>query len=77
MKNIAFLFGAGASIPAGMPTTYDISKEVFEGWDNWYFNNLEYWLKCSSNQSLEISESSRYRSYATEAGHFINLIRLE
>lgn len=77
MKNIAFLFGAGASIPAGMPTTYDISKEVFEGWDNWYFNNLEYWLKCSSNQSLEIFESSPYRNYAKEAGHFINLIRTE
>ena len=31
MSNIVFLFGAGVSIPAGMPSTADITQRVLCG----------------------------------------------
>lgn len=33
--SIAFLLGAGVSIPAGMPSTKDLTKEILCDYDNW------------------------------------------
>lgn len=56
-KNIAFLFGAGISIPAGYPSTTEISDQIFDGykmvripsgyimrddWQNFQTDQLEY-----------------------------------
>ncbi|MBI3258353.1 MAG: hypothetical protein HYZ54_02565 [Ignavibacteriae bacterium] len=87
MKNITFLFGAGASIPAGMPTTYDISEEVFEGWANWSFHQFDciQWVCSKSSNNLRNSIEQYFpdndylerQDYPRRVSIFLNLIRTE
>ncbi len=77
VKKTSFLFGAGASIPSGMPRTSDISNEIFNGCNNWFYSNGEYRLISTSGQSAEYHNASPYRKRPREAGEFINQIKNE
>ncbi|MGA2298234.1 MAG: SIR2 family protein [FCB group bacterium] len=39
MYNIAFLLGAGVSIPAGMPDVKELTNEIFSNYKNWCISN--------------------------------------
>ncbi|MFA6571300.1 MAG: hypothetical protein WCT77_08690, partial [Bacteroidota bacterium] len=49
-NNISFLFGSGASLAAGLPSTSDITNEIMENYNNRFKDNEGYSQKSSSNQ---------------------------
>ena len=52
MKAIAFLFGAGVSIPACMPSTKDLTKEILCDYDKWCISN-DAWAKYQTVESFK------------------------
>lgn len=75
--NISFLFGSGISIPAGLPSTRDITNEILCNWNEWYKYDSQYRLKATSGQSPEYFENSQYSDYTRKIAFFLNLINRE
>lgn len=60
LKRISFLFGAGISIPAGLPSTGKLTEEVLCKWDEWFKNSSHYDLKLDSGQSIEYFSNNQF-----------------
>lgn len=77
MKKVSFLFGCGISIPAGLPCTCEITKEILCRWDKWYKCNTQYRLKANSGQSNEYFDNLSHKEYPRKIAYFLNLINKE
>lgn len=75
-KNIAFLLGAGVSIPAGMPSTQDLTDEILCKWYKWYKDGDQYRLKANSGQS-KLYFDLIDKGYTRKIAFFLNLIKNE
>lgn len=64
-KDIAFLFGAGVSIPSGIPSTSDITNKVLEGENIYFLTTAQKFIYLNQNQgndpTLDVNLPERIR----------------
>ncbi|MBI3168715.1 MAG: SIR2 family protein [Chloroflexi bacterium] len=60
---ISFLLGSGASIPAKMPRTNDITELVLSGNDVWKHSDGSYYLEKAGQSGWDIVETSRITKF--------------
>lgn len=77
MKKYSILFGCGISIPAGLPSTWEITNEILCKWNDWYKYDSQYRLKVNSGQREDYFENSQYSDYPRKIAFFLNLIKEE
>ena len=62
-KSISLLLGSGASIPAKLPRTNDITELVLSGNDVWKHSDDSYYLEKTKQSGLDVLETTRITKF--------------